>query len=312
MKAPHGRPVIGDSCGHPPSLRQVRQFRPHTGIIQAGSHGVGLQDLAVGVLEDFCQGAVQHAVAPQAQAGSVICGPIRASWPPASGLHGYQPDRLIGQEGSEDAHGIAAPAHAGHYAVGQTALCLQDLLFRLLPYHALEVPHHAGKWMGSRCRSQQIMGMIKGRSPVPHGLVYGVLEGPGAGPDRYDLCSHEAHAVDVHLLPLYVHLAHIDLGLEAQIGSHDGRGHPVLARSRLGDKTALAHSLSYQSLAQGVVELMRPAVHQVLPLKVDLASQLAAEVLGLVESGWPPGKIPEQEAQLLPEAFILHQSQIGI
>jgi len=67
---------------------------------------------------------VQHAVAAQPKAGSVIGGPIRASWPPAPGLHGYKPDRLIGQEGSEDAHGIAPSAHAGHYAVRQAALCL--------------------------------------------------------------------------------------------------------------------------------------------------------------------------------------------
>jgi len=86
----------------------------------------------------------------------------------------------------------------------------------------------------------------------------------------------------------------------------------VLARSRLGYKTGLSHSLSHQGLAQGVVELMRSAVHQVLPLEVDLAAKLVAEVLGMVESCGPSSKIPEQEAQFVPKAVILHQAQIGV
>ena len=111
-----------------------------------------------------------------------------------------------------------------------------------------------------------------------------------AGADRYDLCSHQLHAVDVHLLPLDVHLAHVDLGLKAQIGSHDGRGHAVLAGARLGDEPGLAHLLGHQRLAQGVVELVRSAVHQVLSLQVDLAAQLLAEVSGIVEGRRPSGK----------------------
>ena len=208
---------------------------------------------------------MQYSVCAVAQRCAVVCHLVAHPRASTSCLHCDQP-HIVLQEWSEDAHGIAPPAHTGHNAIRQTTFRLQDLLPGLLADHALKVPDHRGEGMSAGGGSQQIVGVLEAGGPVPQSLVYGVLQSPGAGADRYHLCSHQLHPVDVHLLPLDVHLTHVDLGLKAQFCPHDGRGHAMLAGSGLGDQAGLAHILCHQSLAKGVVELMSPTVHQVLPL----------------------------------------------
>ena len=135
------------------------------------------------------------------------------------------------------------------------------------------------------------MSVIEACRPVSHGLVDGVLQSPGAGPDRYDFCAHQLHPVDIHLLPLDVHFAHVDLRLKTQIGPDDGRGHTMLARSGLGDQPGFAHILRHQRLTEGVVELMSSAVYQILSFQIDPTIQLSTEIPGKIEGRWPSREV---------------------
>ena len=79
----------------------------------------------------------------------------------------------------------------------------------------------------------------------------------------------QLHAQHVEFLPRDVRGAHVDDALEAQQRADGGRGHAVLSGARLGHDARLAHPLREQGLAQGVVDLVRAGVGQVLALEID-------------------------------------------
>jgi hypothetical protein len=58
------------------------------------------------------------------------------------------------------------------------------------------------------------------------------------------------------------------------------RGHAVLSRAGLGDDLLLAHALGQQNLADGVVDLVRAEVVQILALEVDLGPAAAFGQVG--------------------------------
>jgi hypothetical protein len=101
-----------------------------------------------------------------------------------------------------------------------------------------------------------------------------------AGGDRHHGRAEQLHAVDVDLLPLDVGGAHVHHAFQAQPRGHGGRGHAVLAGAGLGDDALLAHARGQQRLADGVVDLVRAGVVEVLALEQDLrAADLAAGAL---------------------------------
>jgi len=69
----------------------------------------------------------------------------------------------------------------------------------------------------------------------------------------------------------------------------------VLARAGLGDHPPLAHPLGQQGLAEGVVELVRARVQQVLALEENAVAGSLAEALRLVERRRAPGVVAQQE-----------------
>ena len=93
----------------------------------------------------------------------------------------------------------------------------------------------------------------------------------------YDLGTEQAHAEDVESLPIHVDLAHVHDAFEPEQRGGGGRGHAVLARTRLGDQAGLAHALSQQGLTQDVVDLVRTGVVQVLPLQQHPHPELLGE-----------------------------------
>nr|GFD30312.1 hypothetical protein [Tanacetum cinerariifolium] len=68
--------------------------------------------------------------------------------------------------------------------------------------------------------------------------------------------------------------------LQAHEGAHGGRGHAVLARAGFGHNAPLAQALGHQYLADGVVNLVRAGVAQVLALEVDGGVVLGRQALG--------------------------------
>ena len=178
-----------------------------------------------------------------------------------------------------------------------------ELEARLVADHPVEVAHHAREGVGAEHRAEHVVGGADVGHPVAHRLVDGVLERAAAGVDGHHLGAEQAHAVDVEPLAAHVLAAHVDDAGEAERRRGGGGGHAVLAGAGLGDHPLLAHQPGEQALAEGVVDLVRAGVEQVLALEEDAgAAQLLGQALGEVERRRPAGEVVEQAGQLAAEA----------
>ena len=154
-------------------------------------------------------------------------------------------------------------------------------------------PHHG---------ADDVVGAVHVGHPVPDGLVDGVLEGARAAAHRAHLGPQELHPEDVEGLAVDVLLPHVDDALLVEHGADGGRGHAVLPGAGLGDDALLPHPARQEALAQGVVDLVRPRVGQVLPLEVELRpAVLGGELAGVVEGRRAPHVVPLQGGQLTLE-----------
>src|SRR5690606_16509641 len=229
------------------------------GVVQAGTDAVRLGDLAVVVLQDVGAVAVQHAGAALLQRGRVLAG----VQPLAGGLDADQARVLVGDVGMEDAHGVAATAHAGHHRVRLLAGAagrleqLGHLLQAFLADDALEVAHHHGVGVRTGHGTDDVEGVVDVGHPVAHGLVERILEGLAARFDGHHRGAQQLHAVDIGALALDVLAAHVDHAFEAVAGADGGGGHAMLASAGLGDDARLAHAPREHGLADHVVDLVR-------------------------------------------------------
>ncbi len=82
----------------------------------------------------------------------------------------------------------------------------------------------------------------------------------------------DLHAEDIRRLAPNVFDAHEDMAFHAEKARHRGCGDAVLARARFGDDPAFPHPPREKGLAEGVVELVRACVVQVLPFQIDLGA----------------------------------------
>ncbi len=120
--------------------------------------------------------------------------------------------------------------------------------------------------------------------PVAHRFVQGILQGRRAGRHRHHGRAQQLHPVDVDLLAFDIGGAHVDHAFQAQPGGHGGTGHAVLAGAGLGDDARLAHPAGQQGLADGVVDLVRAGVVQVLALEQDArAADFARQPGGFID-----------------------------
>lgn len=261
---------------------QPGMFGAYAGVIQAGAHRVSLCDLAVFILQDEGAVAVQHARAAFLQRGRVLAG-FQAF---ASRFHAEQLGVFVGDIGVEDAHGIAAAAHAGNHRVGLLvgAQELWHLRQAFVADDLLEVAHHHGVGVGAGHGTDDVEGVVHIGHPVAHGFVERVLQGLAAGLDRHHGRTQQLHAVDIGALALHVLGTHVDDALEAVTRADGGRGHAVLAGTRLGNDARLAHALGEHGLADHIVDLVRACVVEVLALQIDLrTAHFTAHARGVID-----------------------------
>ncbi len=169
----------------------------------------------------------------------------------------------------EDAHRVRASANGGNDRVRQPAFGVVQLRPRLLADDALEVSHHGRIQTRPGHSADQVVGVGDVGDPVAERVVHRVLERAGAAADRVNICSEQAHAKHVRLLPLDVGGTHVDDALEAEQGAHSCRGDAMLSGAGFGDDSAAAHAARQQDLAHDVVELVRARVIEFLTLEVD-------------------------------------------
>ena len=127
-----------------------------------------------------------------------------------------------------------------------------------------------------------------------------------AAVDRHDLGAEQLHAVDVGAWRLTSSRAHVDDALQAEARRDRGGRDAVLAGAGLGDHARLAHALGEQRLADGVVDLVRAGVVQVLALEVDLrAAELFAPASRVIERARTADEVLELALELGDELGIL-------
>src|ERR687888_47206 len=102
------------------------------------------------------------------------------------------------------------------------------------------------------------------------------------------------HPRDVHGLPLRVLLPHVDDTGKIEQRTCRRCGHSVLSGARLRDDPALAETLGEQHLPDGVVDLVRPRVREVLTLQEDPVSGFPREVRGVGEWCWAADVVAKQ------------------
>ena len=139
-----------------------------------------LEGLAVVVLHEVAEGAVQHA----RRAGREPCGVPAGLDALSPGLDADQPDVGVVDEPVEDAHRVGPASDAGDHGVGQAAGEVEDLAARLDADHPVEVADHLGERVRPGDRAEDVVGVADVGDPVTQGVVDGVLEGRAAGGRR--------------------------------------------------------------------------------------------------------------------------------
>src|SRR5918996_716818 len=250
---------------------QVRVLGADAGVVEPRRDRVRVGDLAVVVREDRRARAVQDAR------------PSRAEARRARRLDAEQAHVLVREEAGEDPDRVRAAADAGDHGVRQAALGGQDLLARLAADDGLEVAHDLRVGVRADAGADQVVRRLDVRDPVADRLARRLLE--RARPELHGphLRAEEAHALHVRLLALHVLGAHVDDALEPEARADRGGGDAVLARAGLCDDALLAEAAGDQRLADGVVDLVRARVAEVLALEVDAPP--VADALGAVGRG---------------------------
>ncbi|MPM47170.1 hypothetical protein SDC9_93878 [bioreactor metagenome] len=296
-------------------LLQPGMLGADAGVVQARADGVRLGDLAILILQDESAVAVQHARGAALQRRGVLAA-IQAF---TSGFHADQARLFERDVGVEDAHGIAATAHAGDDGVGLLGgdmLVLEHLghlreAFRA--DHALEVAHHHRIRVRASDGADDVEGVVHIGHPVAHGLVERVLERLAARFDGYHRGAQQLHAVDVGALALDVLSAHVDHAFQAVARTDGGRGHAVLARAGLGDHARFAHALGEHGLADHIVDLVRAGVVEVFPLQIDLrAAHFLAGACGVIDGRGAAHEMCELVVEFLLEFGVVLVLRIGL
>ena len=87
----------------------------------------------------------------------------------------------------------------------------------------------------------------------------------------------------------------------------------MLTGTGLGDDAGFAHlALHQQRLAQGIVDLVRPGMSQILALKIDLrAAQMITQPLGIGNRGRATDKGALEVSQLFHKRFVIARLEVS-
>mmetsp|Transcript_3996 Transcript_3996/g.12089 ORF Transcript_3996/g.12089 Transcript_3996/m.12089 type:complete len:551 (+) Transcript_3996:487-2139(+) len=275
-------------------------------VVEARGDGVRRLDLARHlVLEQVRPRAVQHA----GRAARERRGALRRV---AVGLGAVHRDAVVAHERVEHADRVRAAADARDDGVGQApAVLLHELLPRLGADDGLQVADDGRERVRSDRRADEVVRVSHVRDPVPHGLVDRVLERGLARADGHALAAEHVHAKHVERLPRAVDRAHVDDALQPEQRADRRRRDAVLARARLRDDARLAEALREQRLADGVVDLVRAGVRELLPLQPDgRAAHGLREALRLVQRRRAADELLPVERELLPEGGVRHRGLV--
>ncbi len=126
------------------AVAQEAVLRPDARIVEARGDRMSRRDLAVGILEQIAQAAVQHSGCTGAERGAVVTG----ADPFTRRFDSDEPYVGIVEKAGEDAHRIRAATNAGHHGMRKPPVAGQHLAPRFASDDRLKIPNHA--WIGVR------------------------------------------------------------------------------------------------------------------------------------------------------------------
>ena len=138
-----------------PGVLQVRVLGPDARVVEPGRDRVRLDDLAVGVLQQVAERAVQHAGLPLRDRRAVL----PELHPAAARLDADQLDAGCADERREHPDRVRAAAHAREHVGGIAAHPLRVLGARLVADHALEVAHELRERVRPDDRADDVVGV---------------------------------------------------------------------------------------------------------------------------------------------------------
>ena len=188
-------------------------------IIETGRDGVRLEHLTVLILQQIGARAVQNA----GRALRECCGVMRGRKPLARRFDAVNGDRRLIEERMEQTDGVRAAADARDQEIGQPALALHQLRARLFADHGLKIAHHRRIRMRARGRADDVERVMHVRDPVAQRLVHRIFQRARARADGPHFGAQQIHAEHVRLLPLDVHLAHVDRRTEDRTAPRPSR-----------------------------------------------------------------------------------------
>mmetsp|Transcript_18585 Transcript_18585/g.74182 ORF Transcript_18585/g.74182 Transcript_18585/m.74182 type:complete len:620 (+) Transcript_18585:561-2420(+) len=224
----------------------------------------------------------------------------------AVGLGAVELDGLVADERVEHADGVRAAADARDDLLRQLLpVGVEELLARLLADDRLEVADDRREGVRADGRADEVVRVADVGDPIPKSLVDRVLESRLARPHGDDFRAEDVHAEHVERLARAVDGAHVDDTFEPEESTYGGGRDAVLAGARLGDDARLAQSFREERLADGVVDLVRPRVRELLALEPDLrAADALGEPLRVVQRRRPADELPSVLGEFLEEGRI--------
>ena len=162
-------------------------------------------------------------------------------------------------------------------------------------------------------RADDVEGVVDVRHPHPHRLVERILQRFRARLHLDHLRTQQVHPVDVLPLARSIDRAHVHRAFQPVARCHRGRGHPVLACTRLGDDALLAHAPGQERLANGVVDLVGPGVVEIFTLEVDLCpTQHLRPAPRVIDRTGPPHEVLQLVAELGLKVRVVTVTLVGL
>src|SRR5438093_621965 len=291
-----------------PGALQLRVFRYDGGVIESRRDGMCLGDLAELVLQHNRSRAVQDADRAAAEPRRML--PEIGAAP--AGLYADQADRLVLQHLVEESDRIRSAADAGHGGIRQPSSALAELSERLAPDDRLKVAHHHRIRMRAQDGAEDVVRGANVGDPIANRFVDRILQRPASAGNGNDLGAQESHTEDVQLLASHIDFAHVDNALQAEQRAGGGSGYAVLAGAGLGDDALLAHPPGDEGLSEGVVDLVRAGVIEILALqKESEGSAQLGESQRLAERRRATDVILQNVIELPPKGAIASKLAVG-
>jgi len=203
-------------------------------------------------------------------------------------------------------HRVRSATDARDDSLRQPTGALEHLLARLASNDRLKLTHHPGIGRGSNDRTDDVVAVIHRRHPITNRFTRCVLQRPRSARHWNDGRSHESHAEHVQLLAPHVFFTHVDHALQTESGADRRRRDTVLARSSLGNDSALPHSQCEERLADRIVDLVRAGVVQVLALQEHTGPDQVGQPGRTAQRRWTTDICMKQIVELSDEGCVRH------